>query len=366
MLPGTGHHAAPPMIPSPDETFPTARSAATAFLSDQEILRLLPWGSGHIHQTFRVETNQRCFLLQRLNEHVFPDLDAVMQNLERISAHLASRLSHLPDGERRLLRLLTTLSQSSLHRDTRGNAWRMLHFIPGTVSFDTAVDLRQIEAAARAFGEFQRRLDELPGPPLRETIPGFHDTRRRFARFEQVLNTDPLNRRQTCEDEIRSLLTLRHLASALQDLRLPPRTVHNDTKLNNLLFDQASQEPLCVIDWDTVMPGHVAHDFGDLVRTMASEAAEDEPDISRVKLRPDRLAALQAGYLSATQDWLAPAEVESLRLGAETILYEQALRFLTDHLEGDHYYPVSQPGHNLLRARVQITLLSQLRLLPPP
>lgn len=366
MIPGTSHHAPPPMTPSPDETFPNARSAASAFLPDQEIIRLLPWGGGHIHQTFRVETNQGCFLLQQLNEHVFPDLDAVMENLDRISAHLASRLSHLPDGERRRLRLLTTPSQSSLHRDSRGNAWRMLHFIPGAVSFDTAADLRQIEAAARAFGEFQRLLDDLPGPPLRETIPGFHDTRRRLARFEQVLQADPVKRRQTCGDEIRTLQSLRHLASALQDLRLPLRTVHNDTKLNNLLFDQASQEPLCVIDWDTVMPGLAAHDFGDLVRTMASQAAEDEPDISQVRLLPDRLAALQTGYLSAVRDWLDPDEQDSLRLGAETILYEQSLRFLTDHLEGDRYYPVSRPGHNLLRARVQLTLLGQLRLHPRP
>lgn len=354
------------MIPSPDETLTTARSAATAFLPDQEITRLLPWGSGHIHHTFKVQTNQDCFLLQRLNEHVFPDLDAVMENLERISAHLASRLSHQADGERRRLRLLTTPSEACLHRDPGGNAWRMLHFITDTVSFDTAPDLGHIEAAARAFGEFQRQLDDLPGPALRETIPAFHDTRRRFDRFEQVLTNDPVNRRQSCADEAHSLQSLRHLATALQDLKLPLRTVHNDTKLNNLLFDQRSQAPLCVIDWDTVMPGHVAHDFGDMVRTMASEAAEDEPDLSRVKLRPDRLAALQSGYLSATRDWLAPAEIESLRLGAETILYEQALRFLTDHLEGDCYYPVSLPGHNLLRTRVQLTLLHQLRLLPAP
>lgn len=354
------------MIPSPDETLTTALAAASAFLPDQEITRLLPWGSGHIHQTFKVQTNQDGFLLQRLNEKVFPNLDAVMENLDRLSAHLTSRLSHLPDGDRRRLRLLTAPSQACLHRDPGGNAWRMLHFIPDTVSFDTAPDLGHIEAAARAFGEFQRQLDDLPGPPLRETIPAFHDTRRRFARFEQVLHEDPVSRRQSCEDEIHALQSLRQLATALQDLQLPLRTVHNDTKLNNLLFDQQSQQPICVIDWDTVMPGHVAHDFGDLVRTLASEAAEDEPDLSRVQLRPERLAALQSGYLSATQDWLAPLEIESLRLGAETILYEQALRFLTDHLEGDCYYPVSQPGHNLLRARVQLTLLHQLRLLPPP
>lgn len=354
------------MIPSPDETLTTARSAASAFLPDQEVIRLLPWGSGHIHQTYKVQTNQESFLLQRLNEKVFPSLDAVMENLDRISAHLASRLSHLPDGERRRLRQLTTASQASLHRDPGGNAWRLFYFIQDAVSFDIAPDLRHIEAAARAFGEFQRQLDDLPGPPLRETIPAFHDTRRRFSHFEKALREDPMNRRQSCEDEIHALMSLRHLATALQDLDLPLRNVHNDTKLNNLLFDQQSQQPLCVIDWDTVMPGHIAHDFGDMVRTLASEAAEDEPDLSRVKLRPERLAALQSGYLSATRDWLAPAEVESLRLGAENILYEQALRFLTDHLEGDCYYSVSQPGHNLLRARVQLTLLHQLRLLPPP
>ncbi|MDP1587439.1 MAG: phosphotransferase, partial [Prosthecobacter sp.] len=172
--------------------------------------------------------------------------------------------------------------------------------------------------------------------------------------------TDPAGRLEGCALETAQILARSHLARALQSRNLPVRTVHNDTKLNNLLFDRQTQQPLCVIDWDTVMPGLVAHDFGDMVRTMASAAAEDETDPARVRILPERLAAITRGYLAATQDWLTQAEIDTLPLGAQTIIFEQAVRFLTDHLEGDLYYPVSRHGHNLTRTRVQCALLESL------
>jgi len=303
-----------------------------------------------------VQTGAGDFLLQKLNERVFPDLEAIMENMQRIAEHLSAQ----EDSPGRCLRLRRTWSGQLLHHAADGSAWRIMDFIPDAVSYDIAPSLQHIENAAHAFGDFQRRLASLPALPLKETLPGFHDTRSRFARLQSVVAADPVGRVASSAREIERILAHRHLAEALQVLDLPVRTVHNDTKLNNLLFAAGTQQPLCVIDWDTVMPGLVAHDFGDMVRTLAADVAEDETDLSRVFLLSDRLAAITRGYLVATQDWLSLAEVETLPLGAQTILFEQAVRFLTDHLEGDLYYPVTYPGHNLTRTRVQLALLDSL------
>lgn len=343
------HHDAPDLED-------TAPKAAAAFDLPSPVQAVTAHGSGHIHQTFRVRTETGDFLLQQLNERVFPDLEAITENTRRIAAHLSAQGA----SPRQCLSLRSTRHGLFLHRDEDGGAWRMFDFIDDAESHDLAPSLRHIEDAARAFGDFQRRLDTLPGPALKDTLPGFHDTRRRFARLQSVIATDPAGRLDGCALETAQILARSHLAEALQARRLPVRTVHNDTKLNNLLFDRQTQQPLCVIDWDTVMPGLVAHDFGDMVRTMASEAAEDETDPARVRILPERLAAITRGYLAATRDWLTQAEIDTLPLGAQTIIFEQAVRFLTDHLEGDLYYPVSQPGHNLTRTRVQLALLTSL------
>lgn len=333
-----------------------ALAACAAFDLPAPATGLACHGSGHIHQTYRVNTAAGDFLLQRLNSRVFPDLDAIADNTARIAAHLAGQT-----GDRLTPR--ATRRGGLLHRDAGGHVWRVFDFLNGTRSFDVAPNLAVIEAAARAFGDFQKRLANLPAPPLRETLPGFHDTRQRFARLEHAAAADPAGRRAGCAAELEALLRRRPLASALQELALPVRTVHNDTKLNNLLFDAASGEPRCVIDWDTTMPGLAAHDFGDMVRTMAGDCAEDEADSARVAIVPERLAAILRGYLAAVSDWLTPAELASLDLGARTLLFEQACRFLTDHLEGDVYYPVHRPDHNLVRARVQLALLDSLEAL---
>ena len=330
-----------------------ALAACAAFDLPATVTELARHGSGHIHQTYRAATAAGDFLLQRLNGHVFPDLDAIADNTARIAAHLTGQPGdHLtPRPTRR---------GGLLHRDAGGHAWRVFDFLDGTLSFNVAPNIAAIEAAACAFGDFQKRLADLPAPPLRETLPGFHDTRQRFARLEQASAADPVGRRAGCTAELAALFQRRPLASTLQDLHLPVRTVHNDTKLNNLLFDTASGEPRCVIDWDTTMPGLAAHDFGDMVRTMAGDCAEDEADSTRVAIVPERLAAIRRGYLAAVSDWLTPAEIASLDLGARTLLFEQACRFLTDHLEGDVYYPVHRPDHNLVRARVHLALLASL------
>ncbi len=336
-----------------------ARAACTAFELPAHVQGIYRHGNGHIHQTYRAGTAAGDFLLQGLNAQVFPDLEAIAENTARIAGHLALH----PGRTRVRLTPRPTRTGNWLHRDAAGAVWRVFDFIPGAICHEIAPNPGIIETAARAFGDYQLRLADLPAPPLRETLPGFHDTRRRFTQLEHAIATDPAGRRDGATPEIAALLERRPLAGALQDLDLPQRTVHNDTKLNNLLFDAATGEALCVIDWDTTMPGLAAHDYGDMVRTMAGNCAEDEPDASRVLLLPERLDAIRRGYLDAVADWLTPAEIGSLELGARTILFEQACRFLTDHLAGDVYYPVNQPGHNLVRARVQLSLLASLEAL---
>jgi len=333
-----------------------AEKAAAVFDLPSAVQSIARHGSGHIHQTFRVRTDLGDFLLQRLNERVFPDLEAVMDNTRRIAEHLVARGA----SPRRSQSLRSTRDGLFLHRDEDGAAWRLFDFITDAESHDLAPSLRHIEDAAHAFGDFQRELATLPGPPLKETLPGFHNTRRRFFRLQSVIAADPAGRLEGCALATAQILAQSRLAEALQSRRLPIRTVHNDTKLNNLLFDRQTQQPLCVIDWDTAMPGLVAHDFGDMVRTMATDTAEDETELSRMRILPERLAAIERGYLAATRDWLTPDEIDTLNLGIRTILFEQAVRFLTDHLEGDLYYPVSCSGHNLARARVQLALLDSL------
>lgn len=337
-----------------------ARAAAAAFDLPAPVASVQPHGSGHIHRTFRIATGAGDGLLQRLNERVFPDPEALVDNARRIEVHLTGLTGAAAAAERRCLRLLPARHGGWLHRGDDGSVWRMLHFIDGAESHDVAPSLAHVERAAFAFGRFQRQLDDLPGGPLREVLPGFHDSPRRLARFEEAAAADRAGRAPAVAAETRRLLARRRLASALQGLPLPRRCVHNDTKLNNVLFEAGSANVLCVVDWDTVMPGLVAHDFGDLVRTAAASTAEDDPEPARAVIQPHTFAAIARGYLEATRDWLTPEERASLFVGARVILFEQALRFLTDHLNGDIYYPVRREGHNLDRCRVQLALLDSL------
>lgn len=336
--------------------------AAAAFLPGLTGFEIYPHGSGHIHHTYHVcsASTGAGYLLQRLNERVFPDTTALMENFQRIEAHLRSLHGDGAEALRRRLRLVPTPDGQPLHRAPDGSAWRLLHFIPDALSHDTAPGLAEVTAAAAAFGSFQRDLSTLPGPPLHTTLPSFHHTPARLATLEAACTRALPGRLPPARAALEILHQHRGLAHALDARALPIRTVHNDTKLNNVLFDRATGRPLAVVDWDTTMPGLIAHDFGDMVRTTATPCAEDEPELDRVHIDPALFAALAHGYLQATCGWLTREEQASLFTGAQVILYEQALRFLTDHLLGDLYYPVSHPGHNLHRCRVQLALLTSL------
>lgn len=327
-----------------------------------------PHGSGHINDTYAVSVDQAGtavrYLFQRINPRVFADIPALMDNVARVTRHAAARAAGHPDAARRALALVTATDGRPYHRDPEGGWWRCYHFIERARSYDVVETPEQAAAAARAFGEFQRLLVDLPGRRLHETISGFHDTRRRFAAFQQALAADARGRAAEARTEIAFALRREPLVDVLLDLHasgaVPERVTHNDAKFNNVMLDAATHEALCVVDLDTVMPGLALHDFGDLVRSATNAAAEDERDPGRVHARPEIFAALAQGYLSSAGAFLNATEVGHLAVSGIVITFEQGLRFLTDHLAGDTYYKIRRPGHNLERAVNQFALVCSL------
>jgi aminoglycoside phosphotransferase (APT) family kinase protein len=304
----------------------------------------------HINDSYVVSSpgSSRRLLLQRLNRTVFSEPRRVMENVVRVTRHIGGPLLLVPAADGR-----------DWLEDDNGDVWRAYRYIEGAQSYQQPRSAAQAFAAARAFGEFQRRLADLPGPPLHETIPGFHDTPRRFAALERAVDRDPAGRAASARHEITAVLRHHPRAGALMAAGLPRRVVHNDAKIANLLFD-AGDTPICVVDLDTVMPGLALWDFGDLARSAATRAAEDETDLSRVTVEPDLFEALARGYLEGTGDLLDTEERRLLVTAAQVITLEQGVRFLTDYLEGDRYYRIARPAHNLERCRNQLHLFEQL------
>lgn len=347
-----------------------ARALAEQFALEGEIVSVAALPGGHINDSYRVDVQSdggnRAYLLQALNPRVFPRPDLVMENVSRVTRHLARRLeaAGVPGRERRALSLVPTRRGSAWHLAADGTCWRMFRFIMGTVVLDRACDPQDAQVAGRAFGDFLRLLSDYDGPPLHETLPGFHDTAARFARLEGAVEADPCRRAAAAGGAIEALMARRPLADVLPPLiasgEIPLRIVHNDAKISNVLLDERTGEALCVIDLDTVMTGSTLWDFGDLVRSLTSPTAEDEEDLARVGVRVPMFAALARGYLEVAGTLLVPRERELLGFAGRLITLEQAVRFLTDHLEGDRYYRIERPGHNLVRCRTQLALLQSL------
>ena len=336
-----------------------ALAAAAAFETPGRPIRVarLGEGSGHIHRTFRVECEGGALALQRLNAEVFPDLEALMANFLAVTEHLRAKQAGTPDLDRRVLRSLPLRGGGWLHRDGEGAAWRATRFIEGARMPSEPATPGEARAAASALGGFLARLADLPRAALRETLPGFHDTRQRFLALQDAAASDPMGRAGEAADVLAYARSQEALSGALDGSRLTLRPVHNDTKLANVLLDGKTGEGLCVLDLDTVMPGLAAHDFGDLVRSAAFDGAEDE---AGARLDLGRLRALAEGYLEGAGDSLAPEERAAFGLGARVIAYELGLRFLTDHLLGDRYFGAPVPGLNLIRARAQFARLREL------
>jgi aminoglycoside phosphotransferase (APT) family kinase protein len=341
-----------------------AYAAAIQFQIDGDLISIAPFGSGHINDTylalFRRGSAQNAFVLQRINTAIFRHPAALMENIARVTSHLAAKLSSEPDGLRRVLTLIPTRDGRSWVEDADGGWWRMTRLIEHAHASETIESPLQAYRAAHAFGRFQQSLVDLPAPPLHETIPGFHNTPQRFSAFERALAADTANRAVDAREEIAFALARKPIAGVLLDAHLPERVTHNDTKLNNVLFDDATGESLCVIDLDTVMPGLSLYDFGDMVRTATSAATEDEQDFARVAMQLPMFEALLRGYLSAAGSFLTNAEKTLLGFAGKLITFEQGIRFLADHLAGDAYYKVHRPGQNLDRCRTQFKLIESM------
>jgi len=330
-----------------------------------------PFGQGHIHDTFvvRIESagGVERVLLQRINRSVFPDPKAVMENVRRVTEHLRKKLpeAHPPgDPKRETLTLISTRAGHSCFCHSAGECWRMYRFIEGTETHQTAPSPNAVYEAARTFGRFQMLLMDLPGPRLQETIPDFHNTPKRYHALAHATRADVCERAKGAQAEIECAGRHAALASALVTLeragKVRERIAHYDAKLNNVLFDKASERGLCVIDLDTVMPGLWLYDFGDMVRSMATRAEEDERDLSKVTVERDLFEALVRGYLASVGEVISRIERESFVLAAKVICFEQAIRFLADYLSGDTYYKVHRKEQNLDRCRTQLRLVESL------
>ena len=345
-----------------------AARAADLFALPATPASVEPYGNGHINDTFLAVCEgdtapPRRFIVQRINTHVFKDPLAVMANIAAVTRHLHERLGRQADpAEGCALALVPARDGRDYAIDVEGGVWRTFDYVEG-VTLDASTGPAAAREAARAFGRFQRQLSNYQGPRLAHTIPRFHDTPDRLVRFEGALREDRCGRARGARAEIEALLSRAPLASGLAERAargvLPERVVHNDTKINNVRFSEAG-EAVCVIDLDTVMPGLALHDFGDLLRSAAATAAEDERDLSRVAADPEIVSALAEGYLSEARAFLTPNETAALLLSGHVMVYQQALRFLTDHLNGDRYFRVHREGHNLDRSRTQLRLLESL------
>jgi len=323
-----------------------------------------PYGTGHINDTYAVtflqgDSCQRA-ILQRINHHIFKNPLALMDNIHRVTTHLSSKTPDTPQARRTVLRLIPTHLGNSWHQDESGNYWRAYEFVPNARSYDSVDSPNQAFQAAKAFGDFQKLLADLPEPRLNDTIPDFHHTPKRFQTLENSITVDIANRAYLAQPEIAFALQRKAITGILLGACLPERVTHNDTKLSNVLIDDQTGEGICVIDLDTVMPGLAPYDFGDMVRTTTSPAREDEQDLSKVTMQFPMFEALLRGYLASAGDFLTETEKQFLPFSGKLITFEIGIRFLTDYLSGDTYYKTHRPGHNLDRCRTQFKLMESL------
>ena len=340
------------------------------FNIDGEYIGYYLSNDGHINNTFVLEFDDglgkiKSYLLQLINTNVFKNPDELMENIVGVTEYLRKIVvDNGGDPERECLNVYFTFDGKPYYRDADGNCWRCYNFITGAHSCQSIDDPETFANAARAFGKFQCLLADYPSETLHETIPNFHNTLSRFADFEKAVSDNIAGRADSVRDEIDFVLARRDDAGVLVKLlekgKLPLRVTHNDTKLNNVMFDNETDEGICVIDLDTVMPGLSLYDFGDSIRFGANTAAEDEKDLSKVSLSLPLYREYTAGYLSTAGQSLTPTEVEYLPFSAKLMTFECGMRFLTDYLNGDTYFRIAYDDHNLDRCRTQFRLVEDM------
>lgn len=325
------------------------------------------YGEGHINDTFEIwaEDHSKRFILQRINTDTFTNPVGLMENICSVTQHLRQQiLAEGGDPIRETLNVILTHDGKACHLDAEGNAWRAYDFVEDTICLQQMSSEQDFYTVAETLGKFQNQLANFPAATLHETIQRFHDTPNRYANFEKALAADALGRAKEIGPEIQFIhdrekdchVLLDQLASG----EIPLRVTHNDTKINNVLIDAKTGKGICVIDLDTVMPGLSAYDFGDSIRSGANHCAEDEPDLNKVQFDLHLYEVFAKGYLSTAGASMSRDEKASMAWGAKLMTLECGIRFLTDYLEGDHYFHTSRPGQNLDRARTQFTLVRQM------
>ena len=340
-------------------------NAASNFNISGTLNGCIAYGNGHINDTFLIvcsdETGaEHKYILQAINQHVFREPEKVMTNIERVTAYLQTQTNN----SREVLSLVRTRDGKAFFRDESGFCWRMYDFIRDSICLEHPESTEDFYQCAAAFGKFQRYLAGFPAKSLYETIPDFHNTPKRFEQFLTAVRLDSCQRAETAQEEIRFITAREDFYSVLLDQcgcgALPVRVSHNDTKSNNVMLDAVTRKALCVIDLDTIMPGFSVTDFGDAIRFGASTAAEDEQDLSKVRLDLDMFRIYTKGFLEGCGGMLTNEEIMLLPEGAKMMTIECGMRFLADYLEGDVYFKTAYADHNLVRSRTQLKLVSEM------
>lgn len=343
--------------------------AARAFCTKGNIQSCEPYGSGHINHTYRLiceeDGQEYSYILQQMNQEVFKDIEGLMSNVKGVTSFLRHQIiEDHGDPDRETLNLVPTKDGQDYYKDSLGYYWRMYLFISQATCYNLVEDPKDFYQSGKAFGRFQCLLADYPAGELHETIPNFHNTPVRFETFEKAVCEDVMGRAAQVAEEIQFIRDRKEdmgLALRLKEEgKLPVRVSHNDTKLNNIMIDDATGQALCIIDLDTIMPGFSIFDYGDSIRFGANTAEEDETDLSKVSLSLPLFEVYTKGFLEGSQGRLTKTEIELLPYGAKMMTLECGMRFLTDYLQGDVYFHVSREGHNLDRCRTQLALVADM------
>lgn len=339
------------------------------FQFEGEYTEGIPYGSGHINDTFRVtfqhKGETKRYILQRMNNQIFLNPEELMENVVGVTSWLRKKIvENGGEPERETLNLVPAKDGKAFYKDSEGEYWRVYLFIEGAKTYDLVENQEDFYQSAVAFGRFQGLLADYPAETLHETIQDFHNTVKRLDTFKKAVEADGCGRAAQVQEEIQFVLDREALAHKLCDMqaegKLPLRVTHNDTKLNNIMIDDETRKAICVIDLDTVMPGLSVNDFGDSIRFGASTGAEDEPDLSKVSCSMELFELYTKGFVEGCKGSLTEEELDMLPVGVMTMTYECGMRFLTDYLEGDHYFKIHREGHNLDRCRTQFKLVKDM------
>lgn len=326
--------------------------------------------SGHINTTYSAtyknyNGGEDTYILQRINNYVFKKPKDVMRNVEKVTRHIHWKvLRRMKDTAGQTLNLYPARGGRNYIELPDGGLWRCYNYIEGTHTYDVVDNTKQAYQAGFAFGSFQNLISDMNPQDIVETIPDFHHTRKRFNRLMQVIEENPKNRVQNCQEEIDFIKARETDVDILLGLQengnIPTRITHNDTKINNVMLDEETDQAVCVIDLDTVMPGIVHYDFGDMVRTITPPTEEDEEDLNKVEMRMPMFESIVEGYLDAAHQFLTDEEIKYLAFAGKLITMEIGIRFLTDYLEGDVYFKTKKDDHNLIRCKTQLKLVDRI------